>query len=341
MPTYNSAKWVAETIDSLISQTYPHVELVVVDDGSHDDTVSVVHKKLTADFKHEWKIVELGSNRGPSAARNVGLRAASGSWIQYLDSDDFMSPSKFALQMAHCERASPDVAAVYSPWRQCYVDSGKIILTGQLTQPDMTGRAPIMCLVGAYRPLHSAGLTRRSVLEQIGGFDESLRFWECEEVTFRIAKAGRLESVPSAVPFYLWRQHRDAEYLGGAEARYQILPVALSWVEEMLKGLEYKSIYEVDLSARDRHDILSFSTEWARTLYRHDRNAFRQYVTAARRLDPDLAPTYPRPIAALSRHVGYEGAEAVSNLARAPRALIRKLIRPFRPARRQPVLEWN
>ena len=64
MPTYNSAKWVTDTIDNLILQTYPHVELIVVDDGSQDDTVSIVRKKLTKEFKHSWQIIELGENRG-------------------------------------------------------------------------------------------------------------------------------------------------------------------------------------------------------------------------------------------------------------------------------------
>jgi glycosyltransferase involved in cell wall biosynthesis len=341
MPTYNSAKWVNETIDNLILQTYPHIELIVVDDGSRDDTVSVVRNKLSNDFKHDWQIIELGSNRGPSAARNIGLRAATGSWVQYLDSDDFMSPSKFELQMDYCERAPSDVSAVYSSWRQCYVDSGKITLTGQLTQPDMVGRAPIMCLVSNHRPLHSAGLARRSVLEQIGGFDESLRFWECEEVTFRLAKAGRLEKVPSAKPLYLWRQHRDRVYLGGDEARYHSTPVALSWIELMLKGVEYKTLDELDLSAADRKDILYYSADWARTLYRQDRSAFRKYVATARRLDPNLTPAYPKVISALSRYVGYEGAEAFANLGRLPGAVLRKAARTLKTQPQESAFDWN
>jgi len=62
--------------------------------------VSLVRNKLAQSFKNAWKIIEIGSNRGPSAARNVGLRAAQGEWVQFLDSDDFMAPSKFELQMA-------------------------------------------------------------------------------------------------------------------------------------------------------------------------------------------------------------------------------------------------
>jgi glycosyltransferase involved in cell wall biosynthesis len=333
IPTHNAAKWVANTIDNLAAQTYPHFELIVVDDGSQDDTVSLVRNKLASSFKNAWQIIELGSNRGPSAARNVGLRAAKGAWVQFLDSDDFMAPSKFEIQMAHCARVSADVSAVYSPWRQCHIDAGKVIFVGHLSQPNMEGRAPIMCLVGNDRPLHTAGLARRDVLEQIGGFDETLRFWECEELTFRLAKAGRLHSAPSASPLYFWRQHRDKPYLGDGTARYHATPVALSWIDQILKGLEYKSLKESGLSVRDRQEILNYSSYWARLLFRIDRSAFREYLARARKLDPNLAPAYPAVISAVSRHIGYEAAEAIVYLGRIPRDFVRKLLQG-RPAPR-------
>ena len=107
MPTYNSAKWVSCTIDNLAAQTYPHFELIVSDDGSQDDTVSVVRNKLAKSFKNPWQIIELGENQGPSAARNLALKAAKGTWVQYLDSDDFIAPSKFEMQAARCARVQP------------------------------------------------------------------------------------------------------------------------------------------------------------------------------------------------------------------------------------------
>src|SRR5579871_3843967 len=102
MPTHHAAKWVTDTIDSVIAQTYPYLELIVVDDGSQDDTVAVVRDKLKRDFRKHWQIIELGTNRGPSAARNVGLGAASGSWVQFIDSDELIAPDKFERQMAFC-----------------------------------------------------------------------------------------------------------------------------------------------------------------------------------------------------------------------------------------------
>jgi glycosyltransferase involved in cell wall biosynthesis len=330
MPTYNAAKWVTSTIDNLAAQTYPHFELIVSDDGSQDDTVSVVRNKLAKCFKNPWKIIELGKNQGPSAARNLALKAAKGTWVQYLDSDDFLAPSKFEIQAARCARVSADVSAVYSPWCQCHIDDGRVTLVGRMAEPDMHGRAPIMCLVGPDRVLKGAGLTRRSALEQIGGWDEGLRFWECEEVAFRIAKAGRLEYVPSASPLYLWRQPRDKPYIGDVKARYHTIPVALSWIDLILKCLDYKSLDEAGLSVRDRQDILASSSFWARELFRIDRTAFRKYLGKARKLDPNLAPTYPAVLSAVSRYIGYESAEAIADFPRRCKNLLRKLLQVLR-----------
>jgi glycosyltransferase involved in cell wall biosynthesis len=341
MPTYNAAKWVAATIDSVIAQTYRDVELIVVDDGSQDDTVAVVRQKLTRDFSARWELIELGTNRGPSAARNVGLAAASGEWVQFLDSDDLMPATKFELQMAYCVTAPAEVTAVYSPWRRCYVDDGCITWEGPLIEPNMEGRQPIMCLVGGLRPLHSAGLARRSALDRIGGFDETLRFWECEEVTFRLAKAGRLAPVPSPEPCYLWRMYRGKSYIGGEEARYRAVPVVISWLEQVLKAAEYRPLDQLGLSAEDRRLLLHDCTVWGRLLYSRDRGAFRRYLAMARTLDPYIGPTNPGYAAVASRYVGYEAAEFIAKMGRMPRALTRKALRRIGIRPQGPVFDWG
>ena len=328
MPTHNSRPWVLDTIDNLLTQTYPHVELIVVDDGSTDDTVAVVRQKLAADFRGDWTVIELSENRGPSAARNVGLRAARGGWVQFLDSDDFMAPDKFARQMSLCSLAADDVVAVYSPWRRCYFEDGSLSWAGPLVQPNMEGRAPIMCLVSDERPLHAAGLARRSTLDLIGGFDESLRFWECEEVTVRLAQAGRLLHAPSDEPLYLWREHRDRDYIGGETARYAFAKVALSWIERMVQAAGRQSFQQLGVTDADRRDILIQSTDYARRLYCEDTRAFRDFLCQAQTFDPNIAPAYPAFAAILSRSLGYEAAEGVARLSRAPAALMRRFRRP-------------
>ena len=261
--------------------------------------------------------------------------------MQFLDSDDFLASTKFERQMAHCAQASSEVAAVYSPWRRCYFDAGKITWEGGLVVPQMAGRSPIMCMVGGERPLHAAGLARRSVLEQIGGFDESLRFWECEEINVRIAKAGRLEYVPAREPFYLWRMHRGRIYIGGDEARYRSTPVALGWIEEILKAAEHRTVDQLGLSGQDRKALLDECTTWARLLYSQDRPAFREYVSLARQLAPDITPTNPKFVAWIARCFGYETAEAIAKLGRQPKTLVRKALQGLELRPKNSVFDWN
>src|SRR5262249_23189827 len=94
IPAFNTGSLIGEAIDSVIAQTYPRIEIIVIDDGSADRTASIAREKLGADCTGPWQVIELGRNRGVSAARNAGIHAAQGTWIQLVDSDDFLAPSK-------------------------------------------------------------------------------------------------------------------------------------------------------------------------------------------------------------------------------------------------------
>lgn len=94
IPTFNRAGWLSESIDSVLHQTHPSVELIVVDDGSTDHTPDVVQA-----FGDRLTYLQQ-PNRGVSAARNVGVAASRGTWVAFLDSDDLWQPSKVAAQVA-------------------------------------------------------------------------------------------------------------------------------------------------------------------------------------------------------------------------------------------------
>ena len=95
IPAYNSEKYLCETIQSATNQTWPHKEIIVIDDGSTDGTMEIA-KKL------ENQIIKVfhQKNRGASAARNNGINRASGDYIQFLDSDDLLSPDKIERQLS-------------------------------------------------------------------------------------------------------------------------------------------------------------------------------------------------------------------------------------------------
>lgn len=97
IPTYNSACTITGCINSVIEQTYENIEIVVVDDGSKDNTVAIV-QELSFLFAKKIRLIKQ-SNSGPSSARNRGVKVAVGSYIAFLDSDDTWYPDKIARQV--------------------------------------------------------------------------------------------------------------------------------------------------------------------------------------------------------------------------------------------------
>jgi glycosyltransferase involved in cell wall biosynthesis len=323
IPTFNSRSYISQSLQSVLGQTYPHIEIIVVDDGSVDDTVAVAERRLAA-CGRSWKILRLGENAGPSAARNRGWSVANGTWVQFLDSDDLLMPDKLANEMAVAAQASEDVAVVYSPWNWGFLKDEQIEWLGPVRRPFIAGKHPIMCLAGGCRSLLGSSLVRLSALKQVSGFDERLRFWECEEINVRLARVGAFLPAPASSPQYLWRLREDELYIGGAGSRYSSKEVALGWIAEVVKAAEGRKLGELELSADDRKLLLDQCTLWGRVLYSQHRCHFGDYLTLARALQPHIAPTYPKFISALSRLTGYEKAEAVAKVMRQPMVWLRK-----------------
>ncbi len=97
MPAYNSAGFISEAIGSVLQQTYPHWELIVIDDASTDTTVSIVDFLVEKDPR--ISLIKNNKNEGPGSSRNAGIQAAKGDFIAFLDSDDLWLPEKLEIQL--------------------------------------------------------------------------------------------------------------------------------------------------------------------------------------------------------------------------------------------------
>ena len=101
-PSFNSSKYVSDTIESVIAQTYKHWELIIVDDASNDNSVSIIEKYSKEDSR--IKLVKLTINGGAAKARNAGLRIAKGRYIAFIDSDDVWLPKKLTEQLIFMQK---------------------------------------------------------------------------------------------------------------------------------------------------------------------------------------------------------------------------------------------
>jgi len=97
IPLYNAEPYITETIESVLAQTYPHIEMVIVDDGSSDGSYAIAQAYAK---RHQNILLVKQKNRGPGATRNCAFNLSTGDYIQYLDADDLLAPDKIALQMA-------------------------------------------------------------------------------------------------------------------------------------------------------------------------------------------------------------------------------------------------
>ncbi len=103
VPVYNAEKFILETIASVAAQTYPHWELLLVEDGSSDGTVAAVEEYVRLKKEKRVRLIRQPSNMGAARARNRGLREAQGRYIAYLDADDLWAPRKLELQLGFME----------------------------------------------------------------------------------------------------------------------------------------------------------------------------------------------------------------------------------------------
>jgi glycosyltransferase involved in cell wall biosynthesis len=176
IPTYNRAKTIGAAIDSVLKQTFRYYEIIVIDDGSTDDTAG----KL----KQYGKLIKYihQENKGVSAARNAGLRLATGGYIAFLDSDDTWVPDKLEKQLKYFENNSR-VGLLYSSARYLAVNNN----TEQIKPRVITRNLREMIEKDAVFPT-STVIIRRECLDKVGMFDETLRGIEDFDLWFRIAE---------------------------------------------------------------------------------------------------------------------------------------------------------
>ena len=176
IPTFNRGYCLAESIQSVLDQSFTDFELIVVDDGSTDNTPEVMHQ--VSDI-HK---ISMKKNRGVSFARNRGMEQARGEWIAFLDSDDLWERHKLATQMNWVE-CNPDYHAVYTD--EIWIRNGvrvNAMKKHRKYSGDIFRHCLPLCIVSP-----SSVLLRNELLNKFGGFDESMPVCEDYDLWLRIS----------------------------------------------------------------------------------------------------------------------------------------------------------
>ena len=187
IPAYNAAPYIAETLDSALAQTWYNIEIIVVDDGSRDDTLAIAKT-------YESKRVKVISqkNKGASTARNRALKAAQGDFIQYLDADDLLAPDKIErqLKLSEFDRNSDYVAS--AEWARFFQNPSEAVFTPQTLWTDMS---PIDWLIAAWEKnlmMHPAAwLVPRNISDSAGMWNENVSLNDDGEYFCRVILASQ------------------------------------------------------------------------------------------------------------------------------------------------------
>jgi glycosyltransferase involved in cell wall biosynthesis len=188
IPTYNRAKMICATIDNVLEQTYRDFELIIVDDGSTDDTLSTLRT-----YGDRIRVISQ-ANAGPAVARNRGAEAARGEIIAFQDSDDLWKPTKLERQVSLLERLGPSVPCCLCNVRMRVVE-GKDVTSFDvsLIHPEHAEglwlNVPEV-LATRFLIFNQAAAIRRDVFERVGGFDTSLKYLEDYDLPLRLSLEG-------------------------------------------------------------------------------------------------------------------------------------------------------
>jgi len=221
VPTFNRSNLINRAIKSIMNQTYPHIEIIIVDDGSTDNTLEVIEALIqhsVSPIRYHKK-----SNGGCASARNRGLELATGELIAFLDSDDLWLPMAVETMVSELTASGADF--VYSPVIEAYKDSSEVV-----NYPVAAGQPEVLAIehFKVTNVRNGSLLFRKGVFSAIGRFDESLKYNEDSDFIQRVAihcKAA-YSPVPSVKVFH----HRGKK----SKNRVEIYKALLKSVKKVL-----------------------------------------------------------------------------------------------------------
>lgn len=295
IPYFNARDHIAETINSVIDQTFKDLEIIIVDDGSTDNTFDIIQSFGSRIKSFRWE------NRGASAARNKGTELSSGEYIQYLDSDDLLLPSAIEKRIEVFNKTNADV--VYSSWQELIEDKSGAYQKGKVKDhslEDIHSNIEIALFTKFWAP-PAAYLFRSRLVKKIGGFREGLKFGEDARFVFDLAAYGaKFAKIQQVGAYYRMRQSGN---LSKSDPVNFLKDVYLNTCD--IESL-WKNRGALD---SDKIEALIQNYDYtARNLFQSDYKLFRENLESLYKVQPGFRLTWPKVAGVLSKTVGYRAA---------------------------------
>jgi glycosyltransferase involved in cell wall biosynthesis len=213
IPCYNRERFIRETVDSALSQTYPNIEVVIIDDGCTDGSRMILegYKKRIRILQHISR-----ANKGQSASINLAIQLTDSEYIAILDSDDMWFPKKIEVQVKALEN-NRDIGLVYA--NGFAIDEHRNKLYQLFQQGHIEINNPDRVLLECYFHVPSNALVRRTAFSLAGEFDESMRSAQDHDMAIRLAEVTKLAYIEE--PLWYYRRHSNTQSWKHSKRRWK------------------------------------------------------------------------------------------------------------------------
>jgi glycosyltransferase involved in cell wall biosynthesis len=279
---YNSARWLDEAINSVLSQTFEDFEFIIVDDGSTDSSPEIIKRYAEQDARI---VVIEKCNTGLADSLNVGIQKARGGWIARLDADDICEPERLGKQLASA-RSNPDLV---------FIGSGLLVIN-ESGNALKTFRYPashkslVRSLHTARKfPPHSSAFYRTDVVRSIGGYRTRIRRSQDWDLWLRLAEVGQLTAMDE--PLVRIRKHSD-QISHDESGRRQKIDSTVAIVSYLLRRYGFPDPVAAD------DDMFESFRAWVANRLKQERSfEFSDYIA---RVKVTIAGMYKSPSALLA-----------------------------------------
>ena len=296
IPPHNFQGSIIEALESVKSQTYPRdrIEIILVDDGWNNRSVALARSFFE---RHGMQASVVGTDwgKGVGSAMNVGWRAATGDWIQFLTDGGLLAPNKLEVQASLISKLPENVGVICSSWQRLSSSDHNRRLSGSMISPVLIDPI-ILKLVSPHTGRLGPALFRKKAIVAVAGFSEETKFAVDEHFMLKIAGSDESEGLtsdriicfetPSSSPLFFERERLDAD------SRYLKVGVAQQHLENVLIAQQILRQNQRDmLTPENIREIASLCRESLSDLYEYDQAVFQQYTQRLQQIEPSFIPT--------------------------------------------------
>jgi glycosyltransferase involved in cell wall biosynthesis len=309
IPCYNAQQWIGQAINSALGQSYPHVEVIVVDDGSTDDSVAVIQ---SFDGLIRW---ETQSNQGGNPTRNRLLDLSTGEWIQYLDSDDYLLPNKIEKQLEILEQV-PEADVIYSPSIfEYWNDNSSRQEVLAIPKP----HDPWVLLARWYLPQTGSPLWRKSAITDVGRWKPEQPCCQEHELYLRLLMDSKK---------FIYCDYAGSVYRQWSEGTVCRKDIRQVYTQRLIieDHMEKHLLLTNQLTKERQHAINQARFECARKIWLFDQNWAKQIMKQVNLSKPSFQPSgtaAPKSYQLTYRLLGFELSEQIANYKRKLSSLFR------------------